>query len=683
MQKNAKKLSVFLVFALFFVGVLSISYVTANSTTTITYGKPADARATQVTVTFTGAVAPREVDYFEVEAAPGLMSVEVSWSNSYDIDCYICPTANYNDYLARGYTTNNPETCSYTIQTAGTYYIAVRMYSSWASSTSYTCEVTYYEEGSTADTEAPVVGITAPANGATVDGTISITASASDNVGVDYVQCNVDGGSWTTDSSSPYSWSLDTTILSDGSHTINVRAYDAAGNYADDSVSISVDNSGSGEPVQITQDFNGAVAGYEVDYFAVNAEPGAMSVSVSWSGSYDIDCYICETQDYTSYLARGYTTSNPETCSYSIQTAGTYYIGVRMYTSSAPSTSYVAEVTYYTNAEGDYVDPTVSITSPSNGATVDGTVTISATASDNEAIDYLAYRIDSGSWVIDSYSPYSWSWDTTTVSDGSRTITVRAYDTAGNYADDTITVTVDNVVGETGKYALIVGISDYKAISDLSYCDEDATDIYYYLVNVCGYESENVIVLGDGHSSNYPKYDGYATEANIKYYLNWLADQEGEITYTTSGHGSGNGVGSSYICAWDCGSGESGEDGDLYDTEIAAILDDAVADQIFVFIDHCYSGGIGPELMAMGNSNKVWCGTTCTEDGYGYDDPTHNNGAWTYYFFEYTLINHFGSDPYTTMEEAFDYAAAAYPHSGGDAPMEFDGNTGSSFILGA
>ena len=657
--------------------VVFSSPVAAASTTNNTRNLQ---RATQTTDTFTGVVARREVDYFTIEnVEPGLMSLSVSWGNSYDIDCYICATKDYTNYLARGYTTNNPESCSYNIQTAGTYYIAVRMYTWYASSTSYTATVTYYTGGAS-DTTAPTVSITAPSNGATVSGTISITASASDNVGVSYTQMQIDSGSWTTDSNSPYSWSLDTTALSDGSHTVTVQAYDDAGNYDTDSISITVDNTPSGTQL-VTKDYNGYVEGYEVDYYEImGVQPGTMSVSVSWSGSNDIDCYICTSADYTNYLARGYTTSNPETCSYDITTAGTYYVAVRMYTSSASPTAYTATVSYYTDANGDYTTPTVSITSPSNGATVSGTISVTATASDNVGVSYTQMRIDSGSWTTDSSSPYSWSIDTTALSEGSHSITVQAYDEAGNYGEDSISITVDNVPSSGGKYALIVGISDYKAINDLSYCDEDATDWYNYLISI-GYESSNIIVLGDGHTSNYPKYDGIATEYNIKYYLSWLADQEGEVAYITSGHGSGNGYGSSLICAWDMSSGENGEDGSLYDTEIAAILQTAVADDIFVFIDHCYSGGIGPDLMAIGNSAKVYCTTTCTEDGYGYDDSTHHNGAWTYYFLEYTLINHYGSSASTYMENAFDYATANYPYSGGDAPMEFDGNTGSYFTF--
>jgi hypothetical protein len=230
-------------------------------------------------------------------------------------------------------------------------------------------------------------------------------------------------------------------------------------------------------------------------------------------------------------------------------------------------------------------------------------------------------------------------------------------------------------------WAVIVGISDYKAISDLSYCDEDATDWYNYLTGL-GYGASNIRVLGDGHTSDYPAYYAIATEYNYKACLQWLADNvdSGDIVnFLTSGHGSGNGAGSSYLCAWDCNSGESGEDGDFYDTEIDNYVQAIAATgaKIHVFIDHCYSGGIGPELMAIAANDNMYCTTTCSDNGYGYDDPTHNNGMWTYWFLEAGLIG----QGFTTLEACFDWALANYPKGGGDTPEEYDGLTSSNFVL--
>jgi hypothetical protein len=265
-------------------------------------------------------------------------------------------------------------------------------------------------------------------------------------------------------------------------------------------------------------------------------------------------------------------------------------------------------------------------------------------------------------------------------------IMVRSYSGSGSYG---LTVTITYGGGGGGgsgdgvvhKWAVIVGISDYKAINDLSYCDEDATDWYNYLHNVMNYDY--IRVLGDTHTSNYPSYYAVANEANVKACLTWLggADADDKVAFITSGHGSGTGTGSSYLCMWDCGSGESGQDGNLYDTELDNYVGAWVASNIFIFVDHCYSGGLIPEIQACGNHAKVYMTTTCTQNGYGYDDSSHQNGAWTYYFLEYGLINHFGSSPSTTMESCFTYALAAYPYGGGDTPQKYDGNTSASFTL--
>ncbi|MBC2714608.1 MAG: hypothetical protein HF978_04795 [Desulfobacteraceae bacterium] len=103
------------------------------------------------------------------------------------------------------------------------------------------------------DTISPSVSIVSPTSGQTVSGNVSISASASDNVGVAGVQFKIDGTNiGSEDTTSPYSYSLDTTTYSDGSHTLTATARDAAGNQATSSqVSISINNGGDGGGVTL------------------------------------------------------------------------------------------------------------------------------------------------------------------------------------------------------------------------------------------------------------------------------------------------------------------------------------------------------------------------------------------------------------------------------------------------
>jgi murein DD-endopeptidase MepM/ murein hydrolase activator NlpD len=84
---------------------------------------------------------------------------------------------------------------------------------------------------STQDTTPPQVSITSPQNGQTVSGTITIQASATDNVGVTKVEFYIDGNKVGEDQTPPYEYIWNTDNLQyNSTHTIQAKAYDKAGN---------------------------------------------------------------------------------------------------------------------------------------------------------------------------------------------------------------------------------------------------------------------------------------------------------------------------------------------------------------------------------------------------------------------------------------------------------------------
>jgi hypothetical protein len=541
-----------------------------------------------------------------------------------------------------------------------------------------------------------VVTITNPANGATVSGDTVIQVSVVDPQGIYnslVATISIDGV--IVANANQYVW--DTNTVDNGNHDIKAYAEQPRARpkppatptvIADDAViTVTVDNyvepppSGDGDDI-----FTGTVSSGADVWHYVDAGLGLLSCDLSWPTGPDVDMYLYRPTDYANYVARAYTTANPEHMESTANEAGQWGIKVAMYSSSATA-NYELHVTYTPNTP-DVTAPTCIITDPANNDVVYKTKYIKVTATDDRQVARVEFFVDGVLKNTDTSTPFSYGWDTTAYADLSvHTLGAIAYDAAGNFATAaTVAVTVDQSAAplvNTIRYAVIVGISDYEAISDLSYCDEDASDWYNYLISI-GYLPENIWVFGDGHSNNYPVYNGYATEANVKAALNdmiAIADNDDIINFITSGHGSGDGNGESFLCMWDCDSGEAGEDGSFYDHELAAILGAAIS-QVHVFIDHCYSGGMGPELMALGNAANIFCTTTCTENGYGYDDSSHYNGMWTYWFLEAGLIGHFGGSIDTTLEDAFNWGAANYPKQppSGDAPMMFDGN-GSFFTL--
>ncbi|NHK31501.1 MAG: caspase family protein [Asgard group archaeon] len=109
--------------------------------------------------------------------------------------------------------------------------------------------------------------------------------------------------------------------------------------------------------------------------------------------------------------------------------------------------------------------------------------------------------------------------------------------------------------GEVNKYALLIGISDYNVISDLNYADDDATDWFNFLITL----DYQITLLGDSHPEDYPQWDGYATEYNVRVALEnilAIADEDDIVVFATSEHG-GRGRSTTldefiyYLCMWE------------------------------------------------------------------------------------------------------------------------------------
>ena len=105
-----------------------------------------------------------------------------------------------------------------------------------------------------------------------------------------------------------------------------------------------------------------------------------------------------------------------------------------------------APVLHIEHGSGDAL-PTVTLTSPAEGATVSGQVQLQANASDDHGVTQVDFRVDGTSIGTDATAPYSVPWTTTSVADGPHTVTAIATDTIGQTASDANGVTVDNLDG--------------------------------------------------------------------------------------------------------------------------------------------------------------------------------------------------------------------------------------------
>lgn len=83
-----------------------------------------------------------------------------------------------------------------------------------------------------ADTTPPVVSLTAPSANSTVAGIVPLTATATDNVGIDRVDFLVDGAVVGSSSTQPYTLNWNARSVPNGTHTIGARAVDTSTNTA-------------------------------------------------------------------------------------------------------------------------------------------------------------------------------------------------------------------------------------------------------------------------------------------------------------------------------------------------------------------------------------------------------------------------------------------------------------------
>jgi hypothetical protein len=322
---------------------------------------------------------------------------------------------------------------------------------------------------SNGDTSAPTVAVTAPAGGTTVSGSVTVTANASDNVGVAGVQFMLDGASLgAEDTAAPYSVSWNTTSAVNGSHTLAATVRDAAGNTATSApITVTVGNAAQTVRIEEASLAVSYVHGWEFGNTARNWSDGTAALGfaagqqatlsfngtgVSWIGFKGPFAGIANVSLDGVFVATVDAYADVETVQAVVFTTSGLASGPHTLIVEATGTKNAASVDNIvvvdafdiTGAAADTTAPTVAITTPSTGTTVSGAVTVMANAVDNVGVTgvrLLADGVQVG--AEDAVAPYSINWDTTTVSDGSHTLTAIARDAAGNAVTSAaVTVTV-------------------------------------------------------------------------------------------------------------------------------------------------------------------------------------------------------------------------------------------------
>lgn len=93
----------------------------------------------------------------------------------------------------------------------------------------------------------------------------------------------------------------------------------------------------------------------------------------------------------------------------------------------------------------DNVPPTISLLSPANGSSVSGTVSVLVSATDNVKVTSVTLSVDGSAKTSSTTAPFTTTWNSGTVVNGTHTLTVTAKDGKGNSSSSSIQVSVNNM----------------------------------------------------------------------------------------------------------------------------------------------------------------------------------------------------------------------------------------------
>ncbi|MFN3683717.1 MAG: Ig-like domain-containing protein [Fimbriimonadaceae bacterium] len=276
------------------------------------------------------------------------------------------------------------------------------------------------------DQEEPTVSINAPTS---LSGTVQVTVNASDNVYVDSVDLYVDGNLIGRSTTSPATFTWDTTTVPNGNHLLVAKARDLKSNEGYAELPVSVRNGDAQAPqVSFINPTNGANLWGRLRV-RINAQDNTAVRTVRFF----VDNTLIRTFTAAPYEMDWSSASVPD---------GSHTLrAVAEDTSGNQATAQVSvQVVNYV----DNVPPTVSFRFPRTGQRINGGVVLSVDAQDDRAVRYVRLYLNGTLLRTFTSGPYEMNWSTRSVPDGSYTLRAEAVDGLGNTASDTVTVTVDN-----------------------------------------------------------------------------------------------------------------------------------------------------------------------------------------------------------------------------------------------
>jgi len=268
------------------------------------------------------------------------------------------------------------------------------------------------------DTSAPTVAISSPVSKAVLSGAVTLSAAASDNVAVTKVEFYLNSTLLATVSKAPFSYSLNTnSYWNYPSCVLTAKAYDAAGNVGQAAVMVAILNDTTA-PVISSFSLPSAAASTRV---AVSSFTATDNVGVT-------GYFLSESSTVPAASAAGWSTLAPTSLTFAgtgSRTAHAWVKDAKGNVSAGKTASVVIDTTL----------PVIGSLTLGTGA---ATVTVKATATDNVAVTKMQLFVDGILQQTTASGSLSYIW--TVTFKGTHTITVNAFDAAGNTRSNSVSI---------------------------------------------------------------------------------------------------------------------------------------------------------------------------------------------------------------------------------------------------